>query len=510
MYRILVVDDEDIIREGLVSKLNKSGFPWSRIAEASSAEQGLKLMGDVQPHIVLCDIRMEEMDGLEMIRALKLKFPKTKIIIISGYSEFEYASKALKLGVTDYLLKPIDKITLYQSLASCFEMIDKEAREQRSLEQWSLKENAKDIKSKLARIEFQDCEPRDIFQKCESRSMFQAAYLFIDPQAGAWDADELNELLTRGDWTYGDDLVLFEANPNEFAIFFCLVDPAGTEPFLRRVDQALNGLQGEMLRRNQFRYTCGLSGLRESLTDVYREAVICMKQRIFAEDNHRIAAADTEFYKQLYKIPTQKFMMLKIYTESKDIRGVVAVLNEIFAEAVEAGSSYHSIQNLYNHFLAIALEDFNIDPSVHFQPFRQEIYYYHSLRDLFDWVQELFTTIINTSSSSQHSKEKVIQNVRAYIDSYYAEDIKLEDIAEMQHYNASYLSIVFKEVLNINFQDYLLKVRMDNAQNMLLSGKHKVKDIARMTGFKNPHYFSTVFKKAKGQTPKDFVKGFLS
>ncbi|MFB9274640.1 response regulator [Cohnella cellulosilytica] len=511
MYNILVVDDEEIIREGLISKLKKGGFAWSRIEEAASAEQGLKRMEELRPHIVLCDIRMEEMDGLEMIRTLSRKYPRTKMIIISGYSEFEYASRALKLGVVDYLLKPIDKSTLYQALARCFEMIEKEEQEQRSLEQWSMQESARELRSKLARIEFEDCDPAEIFRAGRPDSLFQAAYLLADPQARAWDADMLGEALTRdGEWSYGDNLALFEASPSEFALFFCLAEPSGREPFAEAVDRALARLQDELLRRNHFQFTIGTSGMHERLADSYREAVHCMKHRLFIEDNHRIAPMDAEPYKQLYKIPLHKFMTLKHYTESNDLRSVVAVLNEMRTEVSEALPAYHCAQNLYNHFLTTALEDFNIDPSVHFQPFRQEVYYFHSLRDMFDWLQELFTTIINISNSSRHSKEKVIQSLKAYIDTHYAEDVKLEDIAEIQHYNASYLSIVFKEVMNINFQDYLLKVRMDNAQSMLLSGKHKVKDIARMTGFKNPHYFSTVFKKAKGVTPKEFVKAFHS
>ncbi|WP_274653359.1 response regulator [Paenibacillus humicola] len=508
MYKVVVIDDEELLRQGLISKLRKSGFPISRIAEAENAETGLKVIAEVKPHIVLCDIRMEETDGLELIRMAKQKFPGIKTVIISGYNEFQYAAKALKLGVTDYLLKPIDRSALAQCLLRCFELIDKDRQDGLLKKQLSYIEHTGLVKSKLSQIDSRDCDPDEIFQAGGEQAQYRSVYVYIDPRTKGWNPNVFGEVLSRsGRWAFHENVVIFENKPREYAILFCIPEPDEEGASNHDIDHFVTELQQELTGRSIFQYTLGISERQSGFSASYREAVSCIKTRVLLEENQIVRPSDILLFPNAYKLPPQKIAMLKHYTENGDYQGVSALLDEILCEIGQLQSSYRSVQTLYAHLKIIASEEFGFDPEERIPECPGEIYRFDSLREMMDWVKELFLTIINVSHLREHSKAETIHRLKEYIDTHYSDDIKLEEIAELQHYNPSYLSLMFKEVIQMNFQDYLLRVRMNNAKEMLASGKYKIKEIARMSGFKNPHYFSTVFKKTEGLTPKQFVRG---
>ena len=126
MRSVLVVDDEKWIREGIKSKLKKYGFSIDAIGEAENGTKAINLMKEHPYDIVISDICMNDMDGLKLCEILSRDFPKTQKIILSGYGEFDYATKAIREGVIDYLLKPIDYEDLVQALRRCEQRLKQE------------------------------------------------------------------------------------------------------------------------------------------------------------------------------------------------------------------------------------------------------------------------------------------------------------------------------------------------------------------------------------------------
>ncbi|TBL79106.1 response regulator transcription factor [Paenibacillus thalictri] len=508
MYSILIIDDEEWIRQGILSKVRKSGFPFTEIAEAANAEEGFSIIKTLQPDIVVCDIRMEEMDGLELIEKVHRMYPEIKTIIISGYSEFQYVTKALKLGVADYLLKPIDKYALYQAFTKCMEAIEQEKQAKIRIEKLELVGSSLEMKQKMDKfLQKEDLDPREIFSAYNDRSSFQSVSLFVDPGTNEEDIILNHFLDSQGSLQLNRNMVCYKNTPHEFTILICVPEPHMVNEYENYIVHYIERLQTDLHKNGVYRYTFGISGFHQRIDTCIFAASYCLKHRVLLEDNQVIRYTDTMSFQQTYKLASHVPAFLKHHLETQNIKGITDIISDIYQEISVAAISYKSVQNLYTHLLMVAAEDFNVNLETQYPRYPLEAYFYSSLRELLDSITELYLKIVNVSKGrSEYSTQRLIMRVKEYIDTHYAEEIKLEDIAELEHYNSSYLSLAFKETMNINFQDYLLNVRLGNAKKMLLSGQYKIKDIAVMSGFKNPHYFSAVFKKAEGFTPKDFVK----
>lgn len=509
VYTIVIIDDEEWIREGILSKVKKSGFPFTKIGEAANAEQGLKIITEMVPDIVVCDIRMEDMDGLELIRIVHQRFPHIKTIVISGYTEFQYATKALKLKVTDYLLKPIDKYALYQAFTKCMEAIEQEKQVRDKIEQLELVGSSTEVKNKIEKIlQNEGSNPQAIFSNYNERASFQSIALYMDPQIHLEEKYIVDHLLNQSLFLQlNHNLVCYSRKPNEFMILICMPTPQQVNEYEQYITNFIERIQEDLLHKGIYQYTFGISGFHQSIHTCIFAAIFCMKHRVLLDDNQVIRYADTLEFRNVYKLPTQIKSFLKHHIETQNMKSITSILNDIHTEIGALKISLRCIQNLYNHLLLIATEDFDLELEDDINHYARDVYGFSSSREMLDVIMELYMKIINiTRGRSGYSMNQSILKVKEYIDDHYAEDIKLEDLAVLQHYNPSYLSLMFKEVLNINFQDYLLQVRMNHAKKLLLSQQYKVKDIAPMIGFKNPHYFSAVFKKTEGFTPKDFVR----
>ena len=148
MLKIFLVEDELIIRENIKKSIDWESYGFEFLGDAGDGELAYPMIIKLQPDIVITDIKMPFMDGLELSRAIKKEMPKVKIIILSGYGEFSYAKEALNIGVTDYLLKPVDAVTLMETLDKVGEIIYRERAEEESINQYKLEMEENAVNSK--------------------------------------------------------------------------------------------------------------------------------------------------------------------------------------------------------------------------------------------------------------------------------------------------------------------------------------------------------------------------
>lgn len=127
MYRLLVVDDEPFVRKGIVTLIPYSELGIGEVIEASNGQEALQKVRDKEPHLILCDINMPKLNGLDFVKIVKEEKPWIKIAIITGYDFFDYAKQALKIGVEDYILKPVSKQDVYEAIVKLIKKIEQEA-----------------------------------------------------------------------------------------------------------------------------------------------------------------------------------------------------------------------------------------------------------------------------------------------------------------------------------------------------------------------------------------------
>lgn len=154
MFSIAIIDDERWIRKLIIKLMPTKEFPVRIIGEAEDGEEGLELLKKCRPHIVITDIRMPILSGLDLIQKIKTVLPRSEIIIVSGYDNFEYAQKAVKLGVTDFLLKPLEEAELRRALGNAVENLNK--RNQQTIEKNNLQRKVNRLAADYVQLECDD------------------------------------------------------------------------------------------------------------------------------------------------------------------------------------------------------------------------------------------------------------------------------------------------------------------------------------------------------------------
>jgi two-component system response regulator YesN len=510
MYKVVIIDDEEWIREGLLKKLQKSGFDFSEVAEAENADEGLKIIRQIKPEIVICDIRMNGMNGLALSETVTQMLPNTKIIIISGYDEFDYAKKALQLGVVDFLLKPINSTDLTNSLEKCIAMIEKKNSELKKLETIATLEQLNETKSRFLKcLNREEGNLKEVFLGYQAgSSFFQCIYLYIGNQ------EHLNkEIIIKSVFgqlsarQYNPNMVLYENNENEYALVFCINKADNTTSDENLLKDVIAEIAESCRKLGINPYTIGVSDDKPNPGESVTEALNAMKYRVLLRDNSIIYHRDIGEYTHKFRLQTQNVTLIKYNLRNHQYNNLSDILEDIYDEVARYPISYSSIQNLYTNFLLIGLDEFNqnLENKVGFYP--REVYWFNCLKDMFEFVKELYRRIIDiTDPKDEDYKIKLIYEVKEYIDLNYNKSVTLESIAAMQHINFCYLSMLFKEILKVNFQNYLMSVRINNAKALLNMNRYSIKQVASMTGFADEHYFSKVFKKVEGVPPKEFVK----
>lgn len=510
MLTVLIVDDEEWIRLGIVSKLQKSPYKFQEIFQEPNARQALATASAKHPDIVLCDIHMDEMNGLVFSSKLLELLPDTKIVIISGYNDFSYAKEAIRLGVVDYLLKPIDSASLNQALEKCICQIEQAQMHRSAMEAMKKVKQRKTLRSTANELLMQSApDYSQLFHAYTGSGFFQAYYLYLDMSCSL-SSDILDEYMTRQfpGFVLGENLIYYEKRYNEFLIAFYFPqerDGRTGSTFVRLLEASL---RTEIRYLMPYQYTFGISNVSSDLNAAIREAVLCMKHRILCPDKSIIYPSDIAVYTS-GKIDSAFLSDLNDIITHKDQKRLEYVLKSMY-HTIEASSlSYKTLQNLYLKILVL-LGDHQ---SLHLTQSLQmpgEIYHFSSVWDWIDFLKELLTHVFENGGPLPEDNDPrivLIEEIKAYIQENFSTKISLGGIAQQKHMNYCYLSLLFKEVAKVSFQDYLMEIRLNHACQLLKTGKYKIKDVAELSGFSDQHYFSKTFKKAFGCSPKKYLQG---
>ena len=511
MYKVVIVDDEEWIRQGLVKKIEKSGLNIDGIFAAKDADEGLKIIEKEKPDIVICDIRLQGKDGLELSATVKRIYPHIKIIFISGFDEFDYVKKALQIGAVDFLLKPINNSHLYESLKKCIGLIEKQNNELKTLKSMTVLDQLNEARSKFLKfLNNEEIGLNDIFFDYESHSVFAGVCLYVDNYVSLDKDIALASLYKTMDyWKWNKNIAIYKNNINEYIMVFCLSDHKEEDSYQRLILDLLTTFENQLRSIEVIQYTFGISNFCDSPEIAIAQAGNAMKYRVLIDDNYRINYSDIIDYSNIYTLQTQSEISIKNDIKNHQYKNLSNTVKSIYDVISTSKISYKSLQELYTRLLKIGIDDFNMELENKSCFFPKEAYRFNSLKDMFDFIKNLYLNIINTTyKEDEDYKKELVYRVKDYVDLNYDRKITLDSIAATEHVNFCYLSILFKEILNVNFQDYLMRVRIENAKIFLRTNKYRIKQIALMAGFTEEHYFSKVFKKLEGITPREYVKSF--
>ncbi|QHW30805.1 response regulator [Paenibacillus rhizovicinus] len=533
--KLMIVDDEQLMRQGIRKKIQMTGLPVTVVAEAGDGEEALHKLAEERPDIVITDIRMPRMDGLAFLEEAQRAMPELQFVVVSGYGEFEYARRAIQFGVTDYLLKPVDKEELKESLARIIRKIEW-GRSQRELsaqaEQWRSSSEASlrdQMLSKL--IQYgedggQSAAARDerllgMIARCShfAAVVFQLEPIVLPHQSFRKEDEKLlrfavhNIIATILD-SSGRDGVLFRHVMHENELVYVLGghSPVETEALQRELNEILDGIRRHL--KLEAAIGCGAAVNRmEVIQQSYQQAKQALRNRIFYGVG-RVYMAETEYVK------AEPHSVISREDESY----LLSCLNECNAGALDAWIAQRveavatGARVYFTHLESFCVEFHLLMRKYLLTQTSIPEWIIGELDDLLHWLQalenwrkipgqltEMVHNIIGHLYKLRHASEySAIDEVKRYIDQSLHEPLNLQMIAERFFFHPSYFSRRFKERFGENFVNYLTNERIRKSEALLRDPNLKIQQVAELVGFKDAAYFSSVFRKATGMTPNQF------
>lgn len=504
MYRILIVDDEKIERKG-ISFLIKQMNAACELAEAVNGQQALEWLLENEADILLTDVKMPHMDGIELIRKIKEKNinPRMKIIIISGYSDFEYAKLAVKLGVSDYLLKPVDPKEFEPTMKKIMDSIDSEKLEAEFKEQsmsYMKQHYLYSMVNGLSVDDMPQSQREALNIKDYTRLMLMEFESTFFGKTDTDFADNLKVCLGNID----DGYHYLNLNTEQGVILFTV--KAASEEFWKNAATAVSSMIENVYETAVYIAVSRMFEKHEDIAGAFEETENLMENRFYQNNTRIYLPYENGQSPLLVQIDDDTLMkQMKQDIKMKDAAG----LREHFDKLCLKYRSKTDFSQVYIKFIfSNLLKDFyDILPDVNELELNKEIDRLYRSTD-FQTVIDIININIDRIESSFSKNPKMIhreiEDVKQYIYEHYGEEIGVESLAELVYMAPSYLSCIFKKETGQNLSKFIKAYRMEKAKEMLVDTQKKIVTISNDVGYPNTSYFIQSFREYFGVSPQKF------
>jgi two-component system response regulator YesN len=516
--KVMLVDDERIALERVGNLLEWSRHGYEIAATATNGKSALRLCEEIRPQIVIADIRMPVMDGLDLIRAASERKLGVKFIIMSAYEDFDCARQAIALGnVSGYLIKhEMDRDHLLQALQKAKDAWQADEKQRRI-------ERARQLKQALADSEaLALAEGEGEFHPPFAVALMQEDLPFapVPPAGGgtangpafSWPEEDLLPLADHPEWTPVGEFALDRAR--FIAVYARKAKTAAPrrESFRELAAKLQARLRCRFGRPFSLFYSFhddGLSTLSRSLHRVEtaaRHAVFCGKDALLCADDLPLNDADGS------SLPLRGARLAELARLAETIRQLDAgqiesAINRLFDSSVRPYWDLPLLHETIRTATAAASELLaakGLPAEDPLDPRRGgSAYHIDEIRSrLTDWI----IGVCSAASPYRNLSGKLLKAVR-YIGDHYHEDINIEDVAYSLGISASYLHQLFKREMDRTFHDYLTEIRIEQAKRILSREDAKMTDVCARVGYRSPQHFSQVFKKVTGLLPHQYRHG---
>jgi len=524
MYKVFLVDDEIVVREGI-----RSNFPWDETdfvlaGEAPDGEIALSMLQDVKPDILITDIRMPFMDGLELCRQVSRTMPWVYIVILSGYDDFAYAREAISLGVKEYLLKPVSGQELLGVLERISGRIQEDKRQQASLNAYreQLASSSRFLREKLLTELYDGANGERILKTARSLQMNLLAnhYLVMllspspepDSAEDMFSAQSVLERLAEGS---GGTAYLCRG----YGGFSFLVLGDNAADLEERAYGLAQAAQYDVERSAGVKLLVAigadvgdLKDIPESLSDA-RRIMEKLRAAKGENDTRRIMGAqdepaEPEFHLSDIMDAAPLAEQLKYATVS-DVDAILSHYVQSFGDGAA-----QSVMMANYFFVEIMLAASRIIRESEGNPqdvipaaFRAQ----NGMVNV-DEVLPLCRDTLERAIAFRDSRGStrygsVIRKARSFIAEHYSDsNVTLHDVAAHVALSNNHFCTVFSQEMGVTFTEYLTSVRISRAKELLATTSMRTGDVAYAVGYNDPHYFSYLFKKNTGLSPRDFRK----
>lgn len=519
ILNVMLVDNEVSIREGLMNCMDWHSKGFQIVAQARDGVEAMEYIPRVNPHIIISDVRMPIMDGILLAQNVYENYPQIKVIILTGYPDFEYAQKAINYRVVDFILKP----TSIESITAAVEKAKRQIMEEqghqdlyKSLKNTSM-ENLELSRSLFLHklIHKENLSHLFIYNQMGELQMNLSGYYVLCVMVGATGnvaentdyrpvMEQVKTVLTD---CFAGAPVYFAVSDEQICYAVLCVEESPNPVEL--CDQAINSLN----ETYSFSISAGLSSYSHSPLAVRQATKEARQAQLFAEYSPdwrvvRFSQMPAMKRDDLSEI-IDNLKVLKAAIEHNNLSSTQDILKHIFTNIRQAKIPFSEIRNVYLFMYSFCMEfifsqdaeGYLMDQGISAINQAIEDEDIENIEAAFtDFVQQ----IIHRTSENFGTPEQLIVTLKKYIEDHYSQDITLDFLAGKVYLSPSYLSKLFKRETGENISTFIQNVRIENAKRLLLSTNLKTYEVAELVGISDPVYFSRIFKKITGVKPKEF------
>ncbi|AXN39158.1 hypothetical protein CN689_04085 [Peribacillus butanolivorans] len=491
MYNVFLVDDEPFIIEGMRALVPWEDYGLKVVGEASNGSEAIKKLETCHVDILLTDIMMPIMDGLELISTLKERHPNTKYIVLSGYEEFEYVKKGMKLGIENYLLKPVNEQELISTLENSIEKLEKSTNNEEAYT--ILRDNT------IWRCLNQDIDAKEWRERVELYSL-------------EFDGQNLAVILMQISDGEHENSSFFRNRVEELFQSVCIINPDGElillvsfncEDGLKKKLDELNmlfaGYVSGKYHINVGSFVCSTSELYKS----YQRAKELSSYRLVLKESGLITDELTKQYTQASLSTSNELDDLKRYIVGSEQEKAFLWIKGAFDEINK--STKKVAPTIIRGFAIEIVTSIQKDVSSHANDqtvgIVKRILEAYSIGILVDILIDFIEGIFRTLEQKPEHRSPIIQSVVQYIQEHFYEELSLKTLSYKFHINSIYLGQLFQKETGLVFSEYINHLRLEKAKQLLRGTHLKAGIIGKQVGYSDSAYFYKQFKKAVGITP---------
>ncbi|MDF2614421.1 MAG: two component transcriptional regulator, AraC family [Clostridia bacterium] len=529
MLKTIIIDDEELIREGLLTTIDWKSLGYEVVGQASDGEEAIELIQNLLPDVIITDIRMPFMNGLELLEFIKPMLPHSFVVIISGHDEFQYAQKALQLGAYDYLLKPFDLDYFHKMLVKI------------KYEHTLLKKSSKGLSDNhlstlqthfIEDLIYNKVDLHEIEKKAEEYKLKELTHQYLllmviqldnyHLSIAQYNFDEINDIHKQ---FYEQihhaaksikNLYMVEGKSGDCILCLSSKDINILKDYSKSLPLSL---KKEIESHMNFTVTIAISNIRQGikeLPETYKQTLEILSYRFIAGYSQILYSENMKKEDKIgFNYPQTDYNSEKFiaYIKAGNDEDISEYIDSLFNDLVAHGhnSSLFIIMFVTSIYVQILNLLGTMDYSIE-SIFPNPLDIYRSLTasqnimDTKNVLKDVSLKVSHYLSSKRTSKlSSLIRKAKNYIDANYSStDLTLQAVAEHVNMGVCYFSSVFKQETDETFINYVTKVRIEKAKELLATSEYKSYEVSYMVGYNNPTYFSTIFKKMTGIPPSQY------
>lgn len=534
MLKVFLVEDEFVVREGIKNNIDWASNGYEFCGEASDGELAFPMIQKTKPDIVITDIRMPFMDGLELSKLIKKELPQIEIIILTGHEEFEYAKEAIKIGIAEYLLKPINGEELLSEVNRVALKIEEHRKEReirekyiKEMEENSLKER-KDLFQYLVAGNKSMSELLELAERLEmdlSAMWYNIVLLKFQSRNHAHDeySGSLIEIEQKLDNISMNDkqVLVFDRNLEGKALLF---KADSKEELLELQKSAIEKIEAVMKEYEHVRYFGGIgvpiNRLRElpvsfeRASHAFAHRYLVEESRILnsSEMKQSVYSDETDF--DINEVSPKQLDRSKIreFLKTGDREEAIYFVEEFFRDLCT--NAMKSV--MFRQYIIMDAYFCVIDFLEGLQISKSEIEPLDITSGILQNEEAAMSYVVKIIAKALELRDKtasnrygdVVDEIMAYIEKNYAdEELSLNLLASHVNFSPNHLSMVFSQQTGQTLIKYVTDYRMNKAKELLRCTNKKSSIVSMEVGYKDPHYFSYLFKKTQGMTPTQYRGG---